>query len=326
MQSLYARVTLAAILVLALFLGLTGWTLDRAFRDSAEAAVRERLQAHIYGLLAAADLGEDQHLLMPLSLPEERFQRPGSGLYAQALRADGSLEWQSPSQLLQTIPVPELQSPGQWRFDRVRHNGDLALFQLAFGIAWELPEHNVEFTISVSEDLTAYEAQVSRFRNSMLTWFAALAAGLLITLGLVLRWGLRPLRQVERDLAAVEGGAQAGFGGRYPRELRGLTENLNALLATERGRMQRYRDGLADLAHSLKTPLAILRGSVDGQADAETLRHVIGEQSERMGQIMDYQLQRAATSGRTPLMSPVPVVPLLQRLQQALERSMRSVV
>lgn len=320
MPSLHSRVILAALLVLSLFLGLTGWTLDRAFRESAEVAVRERLQAQVYGLLAAADLDADDRLTLPDSLPEERFQRPGSGLYAQVVRNGGEPEWRSPSQLAQSVPAPPSLAPGQWRFARVRADDGTSLFQLAFGIAWEVPQGTLAFTVSVSEDLEAYTAQVARFRGSLWTWFTALAVGLLVTLGLVLRWGLRPLQRVAHDLAAVERGERSELTGRYPRELRGLTASLNALLMTERGRLQRYRDGLADLAHSLKTPIAILRGGVDGQADDGELRELIGEQTRRMGQIVDYQLQRAATAGRATLMTPLAVKPLLQRLQHSLQK------
>lgn len=317
MHSLYARVTLAALLVLALFLGLAGWTLERAFRDSAAAAARERLQAQVYGLLAAADLDAEQRLVLPERLPEERFQRPGSGLYGQVLQANGEIAWRSPSQLLQAMPDPPLLAPGEWRFQRLQGK-DGQWFQLALGIRWELEREGLDFTVAVGEDLETYQAQLDEFRHSLWTWFAALAAGLLLALVLVLRWGLRPLGQVARDLAAVEAGQRDDLTGRYPRELRGLTDNLNALLRSERGRLQRYRDGLADLAHSLKTPLAILRGGLESGISRDEAQALIREQTGRMDQIVSYQLQRAATSGRSALLPPVALVPLLQRLQQSL--------
>ena len=318
MHSLYARVTLAALLVLALFLGLTGVALDRAFRDSAQAAVEERLRAHIFGLLAVAEPAPDGGLVLPESLPDERFQRPGSGLYAQVLGAGDRTVWRSASQVLQTVPDPDWLQPGVWRFRRRQGEAGEEWFQLAFGVAWDLPQGAVEFTFGASEDLTMYNAQLTRFRGSLWIWFAALATGLLVALGLVLRWGLQPLRRVERDLAAVEAGTRENLTGRYPRELRGLTDNLNALLLTERGRMQRYRDALADLAHSLKTPLAILRGGQDAQSSREEIQALIREQTGRMDQIVAYQLQRAATSGRSALLPPLALAPLLQRLQQGI--------
>ncbi|MBI5041360.1 MAG: hypothetical protein HZB57_09245 [Gammaproteobacteria bacterium] len=320
MHSLNARLGLAASLVLAAFLGLTGWALDRAFSDSAETAVRERLQAHIYGLLAAANLDRRGNLTMPESLPEERFTRPGSGLYAQIVRADRTVAWQSPSQLGQTLPSPPQMQPGEWLFTRQQTAEMHNLFVLAFGNSWDLGKRSVNFTFSVSEDPEVYLAQVAQFRQSLFVWFAVLAIGVLIAQGLVLRWGLSPLRRVERDLAAVEGGERELLSGDYPRELRGLTDNLNALLKTERGRLSRYRDALADLAHSLKTPLAVLRGAGPQPTQGADLEQLVREQTERMSQIVDYQLQRAATSGRTTLMAPVAIATLLQRIFNSLEK------
>jgi two-component system sensor histidine kinase PhoQ len=320
MQSLNLRLGIAASLVLAAFLGLTGWALDRAFRDSTETAVRERLQAHIYGLLAVADLDRRGELTMPESLPEERFQRPGSGLYAQIVRANRTIAWQSPSQLGQTLPTPPQIQAGEWLFTRQDTADMHSLFVLAFGSSWDLGKRSVDFTFSVSEDPEAYLAQVNRFRQSLFVWFAVLAIGVLIAQVLVLRWGLSPLRRVERDLAAVEGGERELLAGDYPRELRGLTDNLNALLKTERGRLSRYRDALADLAHSLKTPLAVLRGAGIRSSGDNMLEQLVREQTERMSQIVDYQLQRAATSGRTTLMAPIAIATLLQRIINSLEK------
>ncbi|HEY9198873.1 MAG TPA: ATP-binding protein [Gammaproteobacteria bacterium] len=320
MQSLNARLTLATGLVLIAFLGLTGYALDRAFRASAETAVRERLQAHIYGLLASADLTRSGKLVLPESLPEERFQRPGSGLYAEVVRADGVIEWQSPSQLGQLIPRPPQLQPGEWSFARMPTADGGELFVLGFGSAWELGKRSLEFTFNVIEEPEAYAIQVAQFRQSLWVWFGSLAFGLLVAQGMVLGWGLSPLRRVERDLAAVEAGEREALAGSYPRELRGLTDNLNALLKTERSRLGRYRDALSDLAHSLKTPLAVLRGAPAQQTDVRAFQHIVQEQTERMAQIVDYQLQRAATSGRTTLMTPVPLAPLLQRILDSLAK------
>ena len=78
---------LAASIVLVAFLGATGWALDRAFQDSARAAVHERLQAHVFTLLAVANLTGVGAMLLPDELPQPRFSRPGSGLYGWVLGA-----------------------------------------------------------------------------------------------------------------------------------------------------------------------------------------------------------------------------------------------
>lgn len=320
MRSLNARLLLAASLVLAAFLSLTGWTLDKAYRDSAAAALRQRLETHIYALLAAADVDSEGVMRLPDTLPEERFLRPGSGLYAQVASNDGRQHWHSPSSLGQKIPVGDVRlAPAQRRFVRIDNRGG-PLYMSSLGVRWENPDETRDYTFSVAETLDGYFAEVGRFRRSLWGWLSALAVALLALQGTVLRWGLAPLRRVERDLAAVESGIQANLKGHYPQELRGLTTNLNALLEHERSQRARYRDALANLAHSLKTPLALIRGTMTGDQHKETLRQDVNEQVERMVEIIDYQLQRASTAGRRTLMAPILIEPLVQRLVTALTK------
>ena len=82
--SLQTRLLIAASLVLLAFLGLTGLSLERAFRNSTLAAIQERLQAQVYMLLGAAELDQEGRFTLPEELPEARFSTPGSGLDAQS--------------------------------------------------------------------------------------------------------------------------------------------------------------------------------------------------------------------------------------------------
>src|SRR2546426_369307 len=82
---------------------------------------------------------------------------------------------------------------------------------------------------------------------------------LLVTLAALLQWVLRPVRRLEREIHEVEEGRRENLGAGYPRELDGVATHLNALLIGERKRVARYRDTLGNLAHSLKTPLAVMR-------------------------------------------------------------------
>ncbi|MDX1607187.1 MAG: hypothetical protein R3202_13430, partial [Candidatus Competibacterales bacterium] len=119
MLSFTTRLLIAASAVLIAFLGLTGLALDRAFRDSAESAVRDRLQAQIYMLLGAASVESDGGLVMPRTLPEARLMLPDSGLYALVTDSDGRLVWRSESLLgLRLASLPRPPRPGQWLFTR----------------------------------------------------------------------------------------------------------------------------------------------------------------------------------------------------------------
>lgn len=323
MLSINTRLLAAASVVLAAFLGLTGLVLDRAFRDAADTALRERLQAHVYALLAAADVNAGGELSLPDTLPEPRYATPGSGLYAQVRRADNGPLWRSPSAVGLEISWPTVADAGKPHFDTfVLAERGIALQMLSFGVVWETaPNTAAHYTFNVAEDLSATHAQVRRFRRSLWSWLGGAAALLLIAQGVILRWSLAPLRKAAFEVNEIGAGRQTQLEGAYPRELHGLTHSLNTLIRHERTHLERYRNSLADLAHSLKTPLAVLRGIIESHnpSDAAT-QCTLQEHVRRMDQIVHYQLQRAAAVGRTAFAAPVDVSSVVKKLCASLDK------
>jgi two-component system sensor histidine kinase PhoQ len=313
--SLHARLLVAAGAVLAAFLGLTGAALDSGFRQSAEAAARDRLQAEVYLLLGSADPDPELGLTLPDLLPDARLASPGSGLYAEVVDGEDRVVWRSWSTLGVEIPFPPSPPPGHPEFQWVQTADDLSLLTLSLGVVWEVaPGRDARYTFRAAETRATLETQVSRFRHSLWGWLAAAGLALLAVQGAVLRWGLSPLRRVTQEVETVESGQQTALSGPYPRELRPLTDRLNGLLAHSRGQLERYRHALADLAHSLKTPLAVLRGAATAETSLEDLRAGVQDQVARMAAVVDYQLQRAAASGRTPLTASVPLAETARRV------------
>jgi two-component system sensor histidine kinase PhoQ len=133
---------------------------------------------------------------------------------------------------------------------------------------------------------------------------------------LILFWGLRPLRALANTIARIESGETESLAGPWPREVQPLTANLQRLLSAERLRRERMRNTLADLAHSLKTPLAVLRGSAPESADYPK---VVAEQVSRMDEVVAWQLQRAV-GGEGRLLQRVVLAPLLARLCAGLRK------
>jgi two-component system sensor histidine kinase PhoQ len=171
-------------------------------------------------------------------------------------------------------------------------------------------------TFTVATDYTSYEANLQSFRRGLLSGFIGVALLLVLALALLLRWALAPLRRLATQIQAVERGEREKLDERWPDELVGVVANLNTLLAAERTRIARYRDTLGNLAHSLKTPLAILRASI--RPDSPDARQV-HEQVERMSAIVEHQLRRAATSGGASVgQQPVPLLPIAQDLRGAM--------
>lgn len=318
MRSLQSRVALAAAIVLLVFIAATSLALERAFYDSARGAHETRLLGQVYLLMAAAEL-VDSELVLPV-LEEARLNQPGSGLYATVVDGTGAIAWRSPSMIGIDDPLTPALPPGQQRF--VRHasgsGGDFLV--KSFGVLWSIGPQSMPFTFSVAEDASALRDEVGGFRRSLTRWLAVMSILLLATLLLGLRWGLAPLRRVAQEVAAIEAGRQSRLTGRYPTELSTLTANLNALLAHAEAQQQRLSNALGDLAHSLKTPLAVLRGALD--EPPEQTRTTLGDQISRMQRIVDYQLQRAhAGAGNRGLLTPpVAVRPLVERLTASLRK------
>src|SRR5690349_19098827 len=320
MRSLNARVALSAGVVLTVFIALAAFALDQAFRDSARSAREERLLAQVYLLMSAAEV--DAHGVLTLSSApiEPRLKMPESGLYATITNSQGIAVWRSPSSLNVDAPYSNSIPAGVHTFEQVRDRKAHRYFLQSFGVSWATASGSFPFTFSVAEDLQPFEQQLSAYRKNLWGWLGATALLLLIAQLLTLRWGLRPLRHLADEVSRLEHGEQQQIAGDYPAEVKGLTENLNTLLTHERARQKRYRDALADLAHSLKTPLALVRGVLhESQAQPE-LTHTLEEQVDRMDRIVSYHLQRAAASGRSGLIAPQPVRPAAERVLQALSK------
>jgi len=321
--SLSGRLLLASSILLPLFLGITAYGLERSFREAIRAAELEQLKLQSYLLLAAAELEQDR-LALPERLSEPRYGELDSGLYARFSDAQGQTVWRSPSARLLTLPPSGSQlSSGASEFGESRI-GESSLFHYRYALVWEARDGGeLPFELTLWHDQAAYHAQLASYRGSLLRWLG-LAALLLVGLQLlIMRWGLRPLSALADDLEGVEEGALTRLDGDYPVEVRGVTDNLNHLLASEQGRRERYRNTLADLAHSLKTPLAVMRGALDTGAEPETLRRLCDEQLGRMEQIVSHQLSRAASSGARLPGAAVSVATVTERLVNALRKVYR---
>jgi two-component system sensor histidine kinase PhoQ len=317
MKSIRRRLLLASLLVLAVFLGGTAVALDRAYRDSAESALRARLKTDIFALLSAAELRRGK-LELPQDLPDSRLEVPGSGRYAEVSAPDGKVLWSSPSSVGLNLPFVRGLTPGSESWTRVRVDGE-TLAAYSFGVGWEVQGGAArQFTFSVAARLDELADEVGQFETTLMLWLGGAASLLLLTQMLILRWGLRPLRQVAGDLRVIERGERDDLAGRYPTELLPLTDGLNALLRHERAQLLRQRNALADLAHSIKTPLAVLRNAA-AEAPAAQQR-LLTDAIDGIDTSLAYQARRAAASGRTTFSAAVGVAQVARRVMAGLDK------
>ncbi len=315
--SVSRQLVFAVAVPLVLSFALTVFVLDGIFRDSALQALRERLDQEVIALVTAAELTDSGRMDLRLLDPESRLSRPRSGQYAAVRSARGRVLWSSPSMEGVAVDYGAPVAIGKTAFFQVRLADGTELGILNRGLEWDYaPGNSARLVFSVAEDLAGQNARLQQFRRQLVAWFGALALLLLAVLGGLLRRVLRPVRRLEQQIAEVDSGRRAQLDEGFPRELDGVARSLNALLRSERSRIARYRDTLGNLAHSLKTPLAVMRAALSGgAAQHATLDHEI----DRIARIVDHQLQRAATSGGVTLgQQTVPVAPLVADLRVAL--------
>jgi len=314
--SIHARVVMGALLVLLAFLAVAGLAVQRAHEESVLAARFARLQSTIYLLIARAELDDGGALVMPASLAEPRLTLPESGLYASITNVDRREEWQSPSTVGLHPPFPRDFATGQWRYDNL-DGKDGAFLAATYGVKWSDRDHPVSLVFSVLEDRAEFEKEMSIFQQTLWSWLGGAGLLLLLAQTLLLRWGLAPLDDVALEVQRIENGEQTGIEGRYPSEIAGLTGNLNTLIEQERARQTRYKDALDDLAHSLKTPLAVLRTALNEPAQ---LPAMVSQQVDRMDGIVKHQLGRAAASGAARFAPHLALTPILHRIRDSLTK------
>jgi two-component system sensor histidine kinase PhoQ len=151
-------------------------------------------------------------------------------------------------------------------------------------------------------------------------WRSLVAAGTILVLAqmVIFFFGFRPLARVASDVARIESGKAERLEGHYPRELEPLARNVNRLLETEKSNQARIRNALDSLAHSLKTPLAVIQAGLPlhgGQAES-SMQGAVNEISH----LIATRLERAGSSARRTLVKPVPVQAQLQRVLDSLQK------
>ena len=327
--SIQTRLVIAFSILLFVFLGLTGTVLDRAFRNSIEAGASERLQVQIYLILAAAEYSDGEFYFLE-DLREPRFNQLNSGLYGFISRPSLGELWRSDSAEVFSLADPQvlLQSVqvGETQFSKTMNALNEEYFVLSYGILWE--DGISEYNFTVMENSAAYYSEISNFRTSLWSWLGGVALLLLLIQFFLMRWGLSPLHRMARDLKQIETGERSQLAENYPQELHGVTNNLNVLIETERKQQQRYRTTLGDLAHSLKTPLAVIAGIMQTlsrkQKESGEQLGAVEEQLSRMNQIVSYQLQRAVQSNQSSALArQVLVKPVVGKVLDALAKVYR---
>ncbi len=322
--SLRMRLMLGAAVTVSLFMLALLPALQQVFTQSLEQAIEQRLAADASALISAARINNGQ-LQMPEKLPDEEFDILPARQLGFIYDDKGTVLWRSrSSEDVKINYQPKYDGHGH-EFLRAKDSEGREFF--IYDVEVDLLRgKSADFSIVTMQPVSDYQKMYDSLRQQLYVWLGFALLLLLGFLWLGLGWGIRSLRSLSAELDDVETGKRAALSDEHPRELLRLTRSLNRLLESERQQSERYRHSLDDLAHSLKTPLAVLQGVGEVLAarpdNAEQAGTLLG-QVNRMSQQISYQLQRASLRKSGLLRYQVKLQPLLSSLLVALDKVYR---
>ncbi len=308
-RSLVGRLVRAAAYWALPLLVLTGFALSWLYRNSTYQIIEEPLVETVTSLSAYADTIPQTNSDAIIELNREpldpRFQRALSGMYWEILsRETGSdilkTEINSRSLYGATIKLSDsaverlLSEPGLELRSSAQGPDQESLRVVARSII--LPNMDRPVIMVAGIDQGPANAAVRRFAATAITLVALLTLGLIGAIILQVRLGLQPLFDLSKRVADVREGRQSEVLGKYPKEIAPLATELNSLIAHNRDIVERARTHVSNLAHALKTPLAVLQN--DAEAKDPDLAASVSKQTDTMVAQVNRHLARARAAAR----------------------------
>jgi len=298
-------------------LGVSGYMLDQAFQRSLSTAEKYRLNSQMYLLLGAIEIVDGQPTL-PEQLDDPDFSRPSSGLYGWVYTNDG-LQWQSPSVLFPTPQKFDTSNikAGEQKFNNLLGTPLGRAFSLSFDVEYEIAGEVLPIRLIVWHDSSIWSAELVSYRQQLGQWLGSLGIFIILAQLLIMKWGLQPLKHLKSDLDNLDENIYTQLADNYPAEIKPVTRSLNQVLANQQQQSERYKNTLGDLAHSLKTPLAVISGYA--QQDPE-LQAKLSDPLRRMDEIVNHQLNRASLGAKVNVNQSIELKPLCKRIINALTK------
>ncbi|SOD92414.1 ATP-binding protein [Caenispirillum bisanense] len=317
--SLGRRMLLGAVLWIGVALAAGGWVLVDLFRGHVEAQAREALVLDMDQVIAGLAVGPDGALTVERPPSDPRFGRPLSGFYWQ-VGVPPEVRSRSLWDAALALP-PDLPQDGEVHLHRLTGPRGAALLTAERRIT--LPEREAPVVVAVAHDAAAVEAAVGRFTRDLSVAFVVLGGALVLAAAAQGAAVLHPLRRLRRQVLDVRRGRADRLAGSFPAEVTPLVDDLNALLDHERETVARARRQAGDLAHGLKTPLAVIAAEAQdlGGAGHGEAAAVLAEQVEAMRRQVEANLARARAAAARDLPGiRAPVAATLEPLARAVGR------
>lgn len=270
--SLTRRLLTGLILWTVLSLGLSAIVLSSIYRTNARQAFDDLLVAQAFNIMGALSRSPNGVLRGAPTLGDPRFARPMSGWVWRVAEADRP---HAASQSLADGALEAANGSGPPAFDdtfRRFYDGTTSGTPVRVHDAQLFVDDGDRLvTVSVAGPLDVLDEQIRFFDRVLFGFLLVFGIGLVVATVLIVRQGLQPLDAVREDLSDVREGRRDALSEKRPREVAPLVEEINALVQANRAIVERARSQVGNLAHALKTPLAVLRNDAKDDATIEQL-------------------------------------------------------
>lgn len=310
--SLKIRQGFILVFVLIIALPALFFSIGRAYHASLVDATEKTLEAHLYSLISEVDFTVDG-IDMPRTILAPELNRLNSDTFAMVYQ-DQTLVWYSESAVHLSV-TPDFISgeAGAAEFELVEYN-NTKYWQLSLTVILGNAEQSQHARFVLLKRNDALVALMSGFRNTLVNWMLVMGVIIAGLMAIGFIWNARPLQRLDKEIKEVESGERDKISGLYPIELQTIKADLNLLLDSQRRQKERYRASLSDLAHALKTPLAVLKSSP--MANDEEAQ----EQLDRINVMIEHQLKRAATGASDTWKKQTVVEPVLTSILNAMRK------
>ena len=303
-QSLVLRLVRGAVFWALPLLLVTAITLTWLYRNTTYGSFDDPLVSAVTALIATAEV-QDGSLSLTREPLDPRYQRALSGRYwlVGFMQDDGvvvpisaSRSLLESSLVLPPKAVSQLQSQ-QGEEIRARTEGPDANEPLRL-VARQvvLPNMSTPVVVIAAADSRGADRSIISFALTALGLMLLISVGLITAVVTQVRSGLKPLFELRDSVADVREGRAGRVEGQYPREIQPLATELNSLISHNKNVVERAQTHVGNLAHALKTPLAVLQN--EAQVSKTTPSDIVARQTETMRNQVDHHLRRARAAAR----------------------------
>ena len=314
-RSLAFRIGFLAASGSALVLFLAGVVFIYQFSRTVERNFDERLETLMRTLVAAMGPDGDVDEGLVEGRSGGSFSRPLSGWYWETRTAGTGavIDW-STSLNFDVLPIQDLPTADEPVRTVVL---TAAAGQELRALEWYVTfENGQDYVVLVAGETAPMRADINAFGTAVVVMLGGFALLLAVGTGILVRWGLRPLRTMRSDLNKVREGELRRLPGNYPVEIEPLVDDLNALIDSNREIVERSRTHVGNLAHALKTPLAVLQNEA---REGGPFAGKVAEQVAIMREQVSHHLNRARIAAQTNVIGVVtPVAPVMEALSRVM--------